>query len=165
MSVTARDSCLLVLPTLIPALPFAKSTMKVERRIAGYPLVLNTLGDHLQKRRLDLGLQWKQVAEQIGTDDSCVAYWRTGQTKPGLRLWPGVIRFLGYDPRPEPVTIGERLVWQREGFGLSQKEMASQLRVDPSTLAKWERGERSPAGLFRKRVENSFEPRARHGAL
>ncbi len=75
--------------------------MRVERLIAGYPLVLNTLGDHLLKRRLDLGLQWRQVAEQIGTDDSCVAYWRTGQTNPGLRLWPRVIRFLRLRPETE----------------------------------------------------------------
>jgi predicted transcriptional regulator len=48
---------------------------------------------------------------------------------------------------------GERLVRQRTSLGLSQKEAAKRLGVDPSTLAKWERGERKPAGLFLGRVK------------
>ncbi len=59
------------------------------------------------------------------------------------RLQAGV---LGYDPRPEPVNIGERLVWQRDGLGLSQTEMARKLGVDPSTLASWGRGKGVPLG-------------------
>jgi transcriptional regulator with XRE-family HTH domain len=107
---------------------------------------LNTLGDHLQKRRLDLGVQWKDVAEQIGASATNVALWRAGRTAPGLRLWPGIIRFLGYDPRPKATTIGDQLKRHREGQGVTQKELARHLGVDPATLAGWERGERQPAG-------------------
>jgi len=37
-------------------------------------------------------------------------------------------------------------------LGLSQKESAKRLGIDPSTLARWERGEREPAGGFLKIV-------------
>jgi transcriptional regulator with XRE-family HTH domain len=49
--------------------------------------------------------------------------------------------------------MGEQLVRQRTSLGLSQKEAAERLGVDPGTLAKWERGEREPAGAFLARVK------------
>lgn len=61
----------------------------------------------------------------------------------------GVIEFLGYDPRPEPSAIGERITFWRTARGLSQEEMARRLGVDPSTLAKWESGRRVPRGPWR----------------
>jgi DNA-binding transcriptional regulator YiaG len=98
----------------------------------------------LQKRRLDLGLLWKEVASQIGTDATNVTNWSKGRTAPGLRLWPRIIQFVGYDPRPEGRTIGEALIRHRQGRGLSQTELANALAVDPSTLARWERCEPIP---------------------
>ena len=58
---------------------------------------------------------------------------------------PDIIKFLGYDPLPQANTVAEKLVRQRTSLGLSQKESAERLGVDPGTLAKWERGERGPA--------------------
>ncbi len=120
--------------------------------IPGYPKPLNTLGDHLQKRRLDLGLQWKEVAKEIVTDETNIAYWKDDRTRPGLRFWPAIIRFLGYDPRPEPANIGERLIRHRERLGMSRQKMAARLGVDPSTLGKWEQGRRAPDGRFMRTV-------------
>lgn len=34
------------------------------------------------------------------------------------------------------------------GGGLTQKELAKRIGVNPSRLARWERGEREPAGRF-----------------
>ena len=44
--------------------------------------------------------------------------------------------------------LAEQLVRQRTRLGLSQKEFAEHLGVDPSTLAKWEQGRREPQGVF-----------------
>ena len=38
------------------------------------------------------------------------AYWERGETEPALAFLPAILRFLGYDPRPEPTTLAERLV-------------------------------------------------------
>ena len=38
-----------------------------------------------------------------------------GRTPPDMRCLPGVLRFLGYDPRHEPTTVGQALVRYREG--------------------------------------------------
>jgi transcriptional regulator with XRE-family HTH domain len=65
---------------------------------------------------------------------------------------PAIIQFLGYNPLPEAQGRGERLVRQRTTLGLSQKASAQRLGVDPSTLAKWERGEREPTGALLSRL-------------
>ena len=70
------------------ALPFCyRSLSALKPNPPKYSQQLNTLGDHIRKRRLDLGLLQNQVAAQIGVDtdylelgeqrnlaaDSCVA--------------------------------------------------------------------------------------------
>jgi transcriptional regulator with XRE-family HTH domain len=65
---------------------------------------------------------------------------------------PAIIPFLGYNPLPEATTLGERLVRHRTTLGMSQKEAAQEIGVDQGTLARWERGEREPAGVMLDRV-------------
>ena len=126
----------------------------VRKRLrADYPRVLNSLGDHLQKRRLDLGLLWKDVACQIGTGATNVALWSRNHTAPGLRFWPRIIQFLGYDPRPEAATPGQALRRWRRGSGLSQRQLAERLGVDPKTLRWWEQGVRIPPGKHLEKVK------------
>ena len=66
---------------------------------------------------------------------------------------PAIIRFLGYNPLPPAGTIAQRLVRHRTSLGLSQKEAATRIGIDPGTLARWERGEREPTGVLRGTVE------------
>jgi len=40
-----------------------------------YPKEINTLGDHIKKRRLDLGMLQVQVAEKIGADVTTIRNW------------------------------------------------------------------------------------------
>jgi transcriptional regulator with XRE-family HTH domain len=112
------------------------------------PEELNTLGDHLLRRRLTLKLLQRQVAEQIGVDKSTITNWEIGRSKPGLDYVPAIIRFLGYNPLPPAQGWAQRLVHCRTILGLSQKDAAAQIGVDPCTLARWERGEREPTGSF-----------------
>jgi len=51
-----------------------------------------------------------------------------------------VIRFLGYDPNPEPETLAERIRRTRERQGISQRELARKLELDPTTVQAWEGG-------------------------
>ena len=41
---------------------------------------------------------------------------------PSFRHMPGVGASLGYNPTPEPDSVGERLVWERVSAGVSQTE-------------------------------------------
>ena len=86
-------------------------------------------------------------------DKTSVFNWEANTSTPEIRYMPAIIRFLGYNPLPAATAWGDRLVRQRTSLGLSQKESAGRIGVDPGTLAKWERGEREPAGVFAKRAE------------
>jgi transcriptional regulator with XRE-family HTH domain len=112
------------------------------------PEELNTVGDHLLRRRLVLKLLQRQVREQIGVDKTSIANWESNRSKPGLQYMPAIIRFLGYNPLPPADGWADRLVQCRTVLGLSQKESAARIGVDQGTLARWKRGEREPTGTF-----------------
>lgn len=122
-----------------------------------YPSALNTLGDHLKKRRFDLAITWKAVAAQLRTDVTTVANWVSGRSHPVLRHWPRILRWLEYDPRPEAGTIAQALKRYRVGQGVSQKQFAKQLGVDPATLSRWERNHRLPNGEPFQRVKAAIQ--------
>ena len=103
-----------------------------------------TIGDHLRKKRLDLGLLQREVALLLRSTECSVYLWETNRTSPTLPFLPRIIEFLGYCPFDPDWTPGEQLTWIRRYFGLSQEVMARRIRVDPGTLARWERGEREP---------------------
>ena len=63
----------------------------------GYPAQLNTLGDHMRKRRLDLGLLQREVAEKIGVTESTIWNWEANLSTPQQRFIPRIIAFLGYE--------------------------------------------------------------------
>jgi transcriptional regulator with XRE-family HTH domain len=91
--------------------------------------------------RLDRGLWQKHVAREIGCSKASLLNWEKGRAEPELRFLPAILRFLGYDPRPEPASLGGRIRAAREGEGLSEWELARRLGLDPGTLAAWERDE------------------------
>jgi len=56
-----------------------------------------------------------------------------------------IVEFLGYVPYDtSAISVGEKIVSYRKLLGLSQKRLAHQLGIDPSTLSKWERDKRQP---------------------
>ena len=69
-----------------------------------------------------------------------------------------VYAFLGGDPRPAPMTVGERLKRHRERLGLTLTAMAQQLGVAQATLCRWEGGEREPGGQHLIGVESILGP-------
>jgi transcriptional regulator with XRE-family HTH domain len=93
----------------------------------------------------ELGLYQAQVAEVIGVDECTVTNWEKNRMNPTLRTLPRIIGFLGCCPRVlDGTTFGEKIKAYREIRGVSQKQMAKLLDIDPSTLARWERGEGKP---------------------
>jgi transcriptional regulator with XRE-family HTH domain len=106
-----------------------------------YDFEPTTIGEHLRKQRLNLGLTQAEMATRLGVNEWTVGNWETGQTKPVLRFIPRIIEFLGYDPEPpKPETIAEQLQAKRRELGWSQREAARHLGVDPCTWSSWECG-------------------------
>ena len=131
------------------AFPFCHVTLSaIKPKNRAYPSELKTIGDHLRKRRFDLGLLQKQVAAQIGVTTCTIMYWETNRVSPAIRFIPLINGFLGYDPQAaesrQAESLAQKLQVQRKLFGLSRKKLAAILGIDQSTLAGWERGEHCP---------------------
>ncbi len=127
------------------ALPCCEVRLKSRKPLSPlYPKKLKTWGERLRKRRLDLGLLQKEVAKIIGVTTDSVCYWENNRAEPEIRYLPKIIAFLGYAPEMEAQTPGEQIVAARKLRGMSQKELARELGVDPGTLGRWERDERRP---------------------
>jgi len=82
----------------------------------------------------------KQVAAKIGVNATTIWNWESNATSPQVHDMARIIEFLGYNPLPQPASEPEKLVVARRALGLTQKAMARKLGVDPTTLARWERG-------------------------
>lgn len=48
---------------------------------------------------MDRKLLQKDVAADLGTDTATVVNWELGKTQPALAFVPGIIRWVGYDPK------------------------------------------------------------------
>jgi transcriptional regulator with XRE-family HTH domain len=111
---------------------------------AGYPETPRTLADHLRKARLDRGIPQREAARAIGSSPLTFFHWEKGRVAPDVRFWPKTLAFLRYDPRSEPAAFGGQIRAAREAEGLSERELARRLGLDPDTVAVWERGEMRP---------------------
>ncbi len=138
-------------------MPYCHVVLKAPRPLpTAYPKYLDTLGDHLRKKRLDLGLLQREVAVQIGVDESTIWNWESNATQPALPMRPKVIGFLGYAPYVPACTLVEKLAFFRRTRGVSIKQLAADLGVDPSTLAHCESGRYNPARKYLEKIEDFF---------
>lgn len=117
-----------------------------------YRKSLNSLGDHIRARRIDLGLFQSQVAEQIGVHELTVTNWERNATEPEVKYIPAIIRFLGHDPVVSGTSFPEHLAAARRAQGLTQKELARDLGVDPAKVRDWENGQHEPSRKTRGRL-------------
>lgn len=99
---------------------------------------LRTVGDHVRKRRLELGLTQKAVAKALRVTEFTIINWEKRGLTPPTTTMGRVIKFLGYDPLPAGQTIAERLRQKRRLMGWGQRELAEHLGVDRCTVTGWE---------------------------
>jgi transcriptional regulator with XRE-family HTH domain len=111
-----------------------------------YPDFCRTWGDWIKARRLDLKLSKAQLSFKLNVSDITIYLWEKNKIRPSLAQIPKIIEFLGRDPfGVETTNLGERIREYRRVRGLSQRELATRLGIDTTTLGSWERGEHRPA--------------------
>ncbi len=134
------------------ALPFCHLEFRAKKPLPeAYPKELRTIGDHVRKRRLDLKMTQREVAEILRVDKTTVWNWESNRTEPLTRHLPSITLFLGYCPfEASGQSLGERLRDYLRKYGLSQKKLAKEIGIDPSTLS---RLEKNNPRCFKKVVE------------
>lgn len=93
---------------------------------------------------MEAGVLQCDLRKRFGLEKETYANWEKDRCSPAMKHWPVIIEFLGYDPHPEPKTIGDRLLAYRRRQGLSRVAMARHLSVDETTLWRWETDQRQP---------------------
>jgi DNA-binding XRE family transcriptional regulator len=86
-------SCHLTLAALRPRI--SKYALAIKR----YPQRPQTIGDHLRRRRLDLGLEQMDVAKTLRVHRASVQNWENNLYEPTAHMCAKIHAFLGYDPR------------------------------------------------------------------
>lgn len=104
-----------------------------------------TLGEHLRRRRLDLALTQRTLAETFGVSTESIRMWERGLAVPLARHYAALVEFLGYDPQPVGVGIGDRLSRLRRRLGLTYRELATLIGFDEGSLCRWTTGNRQPS--------------------
>jgi DNA-binding XRE family transcriptional regulator len=118
----------------------------------GYPAEPQTIGEHIRKRRLDLGLLQIEVARQIGVTESTVWNWEHGRA-PELRHMPAVLTFLGYVPWEEPEDPVGKLAHFKKVKGLSFERLGVLMERDPEQLEDWLSGIHKPCKRNIRKIE------------
>jgi transcriptional regulator with XRE-family HTH domain len=93
---------------------------------------------------MELGMRQRDLRKRFNLEKETYANWEKDRCYPTMKHWPPIISFLGYDPTPMPVTLGERILAYRRREGLSRKALAVSLNIDEATLWRWETDERKP---------------------
>jgi transcriptional regulator with XRE-family HTH domain len=119
--------------------PFCESvTLKFPKPKHGYVLAPITLGDHIRKQRLGLGLTQLATATRLGANPWTIRNWEKGRTSVALRYYRKVVEFLGYNPLPEALSRGEAIRRERLARGWSRRRLASISGVDEGTVRRLE---------------------------
>ncbi|MBZ0158987.1 MAG: helix-turn-helix domain-containing protein [bacterium] len=127
---------------------------------SGYPAHPRSLGEHLRKRRLDLGLFQNQVANQLGVDEMTVVYWEKARIKPSVRQLPKLVTFLGYVPFECPPDPLGRLRYCKLIHGLSYGDLARALGTDDSVVTGWLAWKHRPSPRSVERIDAFLRTKA-----
>src|SRR5258706_14052955 len=139
---------------LIHALPFSNLKISLKREIKGMPLKLNSIGDHIRKRRVELKLTQEAAALQLEVSTDTVTFWESRRFQPKIHNVPKIIKFLGYNPYPiEKAILGARVKYYRLMHGLSHKKFGILFQVDASTVGSWENERSSPHASTKAKLE------------
>ncbi len=129
--------------------------VRAERRQnQAYPREINSLGDHIRKKRLDLGLLQRDVAAQMGVDSDSICHWEIGSSRPKASFLPRIYDFLAYCPWQAPAHFGEWLRMVRHSLGLSRKRLGHYQHIDESTLWRLESGRSEPTRQTESRLRD-----------
>lgn len=140
--------------------PILKITLNAAKPLPdGYPKELRTIGDHLRKKRLDLGLYQEEVAQILGITTSNLICWELNQH--GIRCfkyWPKIIAFLGYVPfEIETKTWRGKIKMYRKINGITQEQFTKLAKLDPTTISSIENGSRATSKKVLLKVSLFFE--------
>jgi transcriptional regulator with XRE-family HTH domain len=123
------------------------------RRYERAKIPAGTLGTAFRERRWSRGLEQWQAADEIGVSVATYRTWEVNRSVPTVKHPPAAIAFLGRDWRESNGSFGARVRATRTQRGLSIREAAGEMGIDPTTLRRWEVEEGEPSPTLRPLLE------------
>lgn len=94
---------------------------------------------------MDRGLDIHAAAIQIGVSDDTLINWEQHHCGPVCTHGAKILAFLGYCPFEDPKNFRDELHLWRWKRGLSHRQAATVIGVDPCTWQSWEREDKKPS--------------------
>ncbi|MBW4891110.1 helix-turn-helix domain-containing protein [Mucilaginibacter sp. HMF5004] len=128
-------------------MPFSRYCKKLPRVVKPtYKEHPETIGEHIQKKRIEGNLTQLYVGQLIGVSKRAITMWERGRSQPYIAHYPKIIKFLGYYPfMEETETLGGTLLMSRRMHGLSAEELGKWFGVSRSTILGYERNKIVPS--------------------
>jgi transcriptional regulator with XRE-family HTH domain len=124
----------------------------------GYPHEPRTLGERIRRRRMDLGLTQRTLAERLGCWEQSVARWERDLGEPGPRRWSALEAVLGPGLLAGPEDLAGQIRTARLRLGLTQAELARRAGIDERTVLNCESGARAPRRETLRKLRNAIGP-------
>jgi len=166
-------------------LPFSERVWSVPRsrhlpalnRGIAVPKNPTTIGGHLRRRRLELGIHQSEAARILKVSTVTLSRWECDKVDPVWEHHRHIIEYLGHDPFQScglkdpygnetnggasfsPPSLGQSLKTRRLELKLTREECAQRFRVDPKTLRSWENGLRQPSRIHRDAIRGFLSSR------
>ena len=132
--------------SMVPLTFYAYSKI-VQKTNKLLPASLNTLGDHIRKKRIEETRMQQDVAKILGVWEDAITYWETNRSHPQIRYYSAIISFLGYYPFDhETESFAGKVKKLRYTKGYSYKQLGAALEVNGSTIRAWELAKNTPTG-------------------
>ncbi len=123
-------------------------------------------GGRIKNLRILLGVSPLEMARACGVTLQMVQVWERGDGVPEIATRPVLANFLKvtpgqlFDPSVDQfrlIRIGLRIQIIRGNRGISQRMLAEQLKIPPTTLARWEDGRAVPPQFRRRQLAAFFK--------
>ena len=162
-------------------LPFCERIISVPRakylpsknRGIPVPKEPETIGGHLRRRRLQLGIPQSEAALRLGVSTVTLSRWECDKVYPTWAQQPAVAFYLGYDSftnlflgRPggnetqgvafflseATANLLRKIVQHCIKSRKTRSQFAKDVRIDPKTIRNWETDRREPSPQIKRRI-------------
>jgi len=163
-------------------LPSYERVLKVSRKnispvwTRSYPVSKEpkSIGEHLRKRRFELGMRQAEAASKLGVSCLTLSLWECDRVYPTWRKQATIVAYLGYNPftnpalgapgsnessgvailsENQPKTLGESVLKRRIELRKTRKQCAMDIGVSVKTLWSIETDRRQPTDSVRAKLE------------
>ena len=81
----------------------------------------------------------------LQTTPESVINWEQGRSEPAIKFMPRIIDYLSYCPLQEQdKSMGQKVRLKHRFEGLTSRQLAKRIRLDQSTVLKWEEKMKEP---------------------